>query len=225
MNGLEHPNQTESLQEIQDNPTNTKGSVLRGSRRGFLRLIGAAALATTVPAKAGDLSVFGKQVAAGIFNRAGSEYGVSVRPSPSGNGKPEFNFDMNQAVRMAEQRKIEEQQAQRQRAFEEVMRQPTQISFDDIAKAAFEQNGLDMKPFESEIRIFHPSNFEGGYFFRTAGVKYTSIGVSQPATNIFLVTLSYMATGGAQKGFTGRGSVALRFDPNKKEFKEIKQRS
>lgn len=222
MEGVEHPNQTASSKERENNPSR-KSDVLRGSRRGFLRLIGAAAaLAPAVSAEAGD---FGKQVLAGIINRAGSDYGVSVRPSPSGNGKPDFNFDMNQAARMAEQRKREQQQAQRQRLFDEAMQQPTQISFDDTARAAFEQNGLDMKPFESEVRIFHPSNFEGGYFFRTAGVKYTTIDVSQPAVNIFLVTLSYMATSGAQKGFTGRQSVGLRFDPNKKELKEIKQKS
>jgi hypothetical protein len=222
MEGMHSRESNTSTLEVKNN--NNETNVLRGSKRWFNRLVGAtvlgvAALSPVTEANAGGLDVFGKQVAAGVFNQMGSPYGVTVGPSYSGNGQPEVHFDPNQAARAMEQRRQQQVKQQQQQAFEQTMQRPTQVSFDDSAKQAFEQRGLTVTESGSSFIVFHPSNFEGKLFLNGQTAKYTAINFRQPAENIFLVALSYVLKSNGQ---TGSDTIAVRFDPLKKTLTQIK---
>lgn len=227
------PNLEQHIETPETQKEKPESDILRGGRRWFNRLvggavIGVAALAPQGEANAGQGDVLMKQMAAGIFNQAGAASGISVRPGM--NGEPVFNYDHNQAMRMAELRRQQEmqrqqqmKQMQQQASFEQFLQQPTNIGWDDAARDFFNKNGLKVSPASGSFQIFDPSNAnlekEGSVFTLKGGnFKYTTINFRQVAVNAFFIDLQYVVISSKQRG---TASVMVKYDPIKKIFSKI----
>lgn len=209
-----------------------ESKVLRPLRRGLG--IATLAVAALGPGKAEAMDQNTKNTLFGfgaiVLNK---ETGVVLRPGANGpvidpGATMQNRQIMEQRRRQEEQVRMQQeqvrmqqaQQQERQRMFDEAMRSPTNIHFDNDANMAFKQQGLDIS--QTDLRVFHPSNYEGGFFLTPNQTKkYTSVDVSQPATNVFLISASYVFKSGNQIGQIGRDVSRYRYHPNEKVFKEI----